>query len=286
MLIASRESLTPITTRADAVLPRWFKPPAASPIASGQTAALSLAKPAALVELEASRQRPAINSQKAEAKNQPAAAILPGWFAPARNVILSEAKNPPQPQQPAGLAADTAQPIESANTPSVNAGVLPGWFASSANPEGGSRPTSNPAPATTNQPSALVLPNWFNSNSAHIPNPTPGAPRLAAQSLNPQLPAVGRQRSAVILPGWFQSTPAPRLLAAPFPAAVVGGQRPAAIPFLAPIPEMQVNVFAPSSVSAGNFLGDTYTVTIPQPLLFLSPPLSRLSASSMLIRPS
>ncbi|HXW00047.1 MAG TPA: hypothetical protein VEC93_16625, partial [Anaerolineae bacterium] len=193
-LIASRESLTPITTRADAVLPRWFKPPVASSMDSDQTAVLSLAKPAALVELEARRQRPVISSQKAEAKNQPPAAVLPGWFAPAHNVILSEAKNPSQPQQPAGLAADTAQPIENANTPSVNASVLPGWFASSANSEKGLGTASTSVPALGEPPSAPVLPNWFNTHPSQIPNPTPSAPRLAAQSLNPQLPAVSGQR--------------------------------------------------------------------------------------------
>jgi len=126
-LIGSHKSLTPVTTRADAVLPHWFKPPITSPIDSNQTAGLTLAKPAAIVHLpraEASSQKPVVSSQKsvprggyALVRSQPSAVVLPDWFrVPAAETSAPTAVGGQPPAlRPKGVSNGSAV-------------VLPGWF--------------------------------------------------------------------------------------------------------------------------------------------------------------
>ncbi|MCQ3978040.1 MAG: hypothetical protein DPW09_31835, partial [Anaerolineae bacterium] len=237
-LISESKSLTPVSSRSDAVLPRWFKPPTRPALDSNQTAGLTLAQPPALIQLEANRQRAAISSQKSVVSSQ-------------KSEIGSQ----------------------------LSSAVLPGWFQPDPSP---AAPVSGPQPALSLSNGApVILPDWFKvqedfSPAPLLPRPPADSQSFALDSKTLSPAPVPGPRSPVILPGWFKvqenSSPAPLLprppadsqsfaldsSAEPAPAAALPPLRPMA----APIPQVQVTVSAPASVSAGNFAGDTYTITV------------------------
>ncbi|MCK6625359.1 MAG: hypothetical protein L6R45_09300 [Anaerolineae bacterium] len=220
-LISESKSLTPVSSRSDAVLPRWFKPPTLAPVEPRQTAGLTLAQPPALIQLEANRQRAAISSQRSVASSQ-------------KSAIASQ----------------------------LSSAVLPGWFQPDPSP---AAPVSGPQPALSLSNGApVILPDWFKVQEDFSPAPLLPRPPAASQSSaldsNTLSPApVSGPRSPVVLPGWFQPA-SPRLLASSPPRSLAA--LPPLRPMGAPIPQVQVTVSAPANVSAGNFAGDTYTITV------------------------
>ncbi len=119
-------------------------------------------------------------------------------------------------------------PSAQAATVAPPASVLPAWFA-----------------AASTDPRDNVLPPWF----------------VAGQPVQPVNDRATTQLS-VVLPSWFAPPAAPPVSP---PAAPVEPLNEPPSTYAAPIPGLEVTPTAPDSASAGNFYGDTYTVTIRNP---------------------